>query len=88
MSEKYYENCRAIFVNYGLKNQKKQFIQELAELIQAITKNDFENFAEELADVQVMIDQFITFNPDLDKLYKQIRREKVERQLKRIREEK
>lgn len=55
MLEKYYENCRSIFLNYGLKNQKKQFIQELAELIQAITKNDFENFAEELADVQVMI---------------------------------
>lgn len=88
MDEEYYRNCRLIFTNYGLRNQKKQFIQELAELIQAITKSDYENFAEELADVQVMIDQFITFNPNLDKLYKQIRLEKVERQLKRIEEEK
>lgn len=54
----YNDNLKRIFRHYGKENQKKQLIQELAELIVAITKNDTDNFIEELADVQVMIDQF------------------------------
>lgn len=80
----YYTCCRIIFDHYGIETQKLQFIQELSELIQAITKDDAENFAEELADVQVMIDQFIISNPALDEKYQQIQLEKVRRQIKRI----
>lgn len=80
----YYASCRIIFDHYGIENQKLQFIQELAELIQAITKGDEENFVEELADVQVMIDQFVISNPALDAKYQQIQLEKVRRQIKRI----
>ena len=37
----YYTGCRIIFDHYGEEHQKKQLVQELAELIVAITKNDF-----------------------------------------------
>lgn len=83
----YYASCRIIFDHYGIEHQKLQFIQELAELIQAITKGDEKNFTEELADVQVMIDQFVISNPALDEKYQQIQLEKVRRQIKRIEEE-
>lgn len=33
----YYTCCRIIFDHYGIETQKLQFIQELSELIQAIT---------------------------------------------------
>lgn len=83
----YYVSCREIFNHYGEHHQKQQLIQELAELIQAITKDDKENFIEELADVQVMIDQFTISNPELDEKYQQIQLEKVKRQIQRIEEE-
>jgi len=84
----YYEGCKRIIDHYGVFAQKLQFIQELAELIQAITKDDTLNFIEELADVQVMIDQFTIKYPDLDKRYRQIQLKKVKRQLRRIAKEK
>ena len=82
----YYTCCRIIFDYYGMEKQKLQFIQELSELIQAITKGDADNFIEELADVQVMIDQFIISNHVLVIKYKKIMLEKVRRQIKRIEE--
>lgn len=81
---KYYTGCKTIFDYYGIEKQKMQFIQELAELIQAITKNDPKNFIEELADVQVMIDQFIISNRTRYLKIQKIMLEKVDRQLKRI----
>lgn len=84
---KYYTGCKTIFDYYGIENQKLQFIQELSELIQAITKNNPDNFIEEIADVQVMIDQFCIAFPELDKKYQKFMLEKVERQLKRIEKE-
>lgn len=84
---KYYTNCKKIFNHYGLENQKIQFIQELAELIQAISKNDPDNFIEELADVQVMIDQFTINNQAIDSEVQRIQLEKVNRQINRIKGE-
>ena len=43
--------CRNIFDYYGIDNQKNQLIQELGELIVAITKDNLENIIEEMADV-------------------------------------
>lgn len=80
--------CRFIFNHYGVESQKRQLIQELGELIVAITKNDLENIIEEMADVQVMLDQFTiseTINYDNIELM-QIK--KIRRQVKRIMEEK
>lgn len=84
---KYYTDCKTIFDHYGMENQKMQFIQELSELIQAITKNEPENFVEEIADVQIMIDQFTISNHAVDSEVQRIQLEKVKRQLKRIGEE-
>lgn len=47
---------------YGLKNQKLKLIEEMSELIQAILKDG--NVAEELADVQIMLDQLKIAYPD------------------------
>ena len=51
----YYTGCKIIFSHYGEEHQKKQLIQELGELIIAITKDDLENVIEEMADVEVML---------------------------------
>lgn len=83
---KYHTGCKQIFKYYGKERQMLQLVQELAELIQAITKGDKENFIEEIADVQVMIDQFTIMHPDLDKEMRKIQLEKVKRQLKRMEE--
>lgn len=80
-------NISNIFNHYGLESQKQQLIQELAELILAITKNDEENIIEEFADVQVMIDQFFKCKYSYSDLLK-IKLQKVERQLARIEKEK
>lgn len=80
----YYTGCNIIFRHYGTENQKKQLIQELSELIVAITKNDLENIIEELADVQVMLDQFKIANPELQRKSESIMLMKVKRQLARI----
>ena len=80
----YNSNLKKIFRHYGKENQKKQLIQELAELIVAITKNDTDNFIEELADVQVIIDQFTLIYPDLFQKLVETKHHKAERQVKRI----
>lgn len=77
----------AILKHYGLKAQKQQFIQELAELIVALTKNNINNLIEEMADVQVMIDQFTINDVDLDLKMQEIQLKKVKRQLERIKNE-
>lgn len=83
----YYTGCNIIFRHYGAEHQKKQLIQELSELIVAITKNDLENIIEEIADVQVMLDQFKIANPELQCKAESIMLMKVKRQLARIRDE-
>lgn len=42
---------------YGKQAQTIQAIQELGELIVALTKGDIVNITEEVADVEIMIDQ-------------------------------
>lgn len=84
---KYANNCRKIFEHYGIVEQRKQLIQECAELITALTKLDRQNIIEEMADVQVMLDQFSINLPGVGKEIEQIKRQKVERQLKRIESE-
>ena len=82
--KKYYTGCKAIFEHYGEEAQKQQLIQECAELIQAVTKGEYDNFVEELADVQVVIDQFTINSPELDKNMRKIQRQKVKRQIERL----
>lgn len=84
----YYTGCKIIFSHYGEEHQKKQLIQELGELIVAITKDDLENVIEEMADVEVMLDQFKINCPKINKKIDTAMLNKVSRQLRRIKEEK
>lgn len=84
----YYIGCKLIIEHYGIEKQKIQLIQELSELITALTKGDLQNIIEEIADVQVMLDQFSIKYPIYDKKIGFIQLEKVKRQLGRIKEEK
>ena len=85
--DNYMTSCRIIFNHYGKQAQERQLIQELGELIVAITKGDLENIIEEMADVQVMIDQFALYKDYGDKIIP-IQHQKVLRQLIRIKKEK
>ena len=84
----YYTGCKIIFSHYGEEHQKKQLIQELGELILAITKDDLENVIEEMADVEVMLDQFKINDPKINNKIDTAMLNKVNRQLRRIKEEK
>lgn len=80
----YKNNCRKIFEFYGKHEQKKQLIQECAELITALTKKDIDNIIEEMADVQVMLDEFFVCCPEISAKMRKIQNDKVNRQLNRI----
>lgn len=69
MTETQKQKCRAIFERYGVQSQRRQLVEECAELIQAISKferacegGDFraarDELLGELADVKIMIAQF------------------------------
>lgn len=65
---------------FGYDEQIKMLIEELAELIVAINHNDrgrieLEEVFGEVADVQIMINQFIVMFPEVD--YDEIYKEKV-----------
>lgn len=43
--------------HYGLQLQMNHFTEELAELVQAVCEEDPEHIAEEIADVEIMVEQ-------------------------------
>lgn len=51
------EMARFMLAHYGLKAQKMKLIEGLAELIQALSKDDINAIKEEVADVEVMLMQ-------------------------------
>lgn len=55
--EMYEDGIRYIADTYGLVDQAWKLVEELSELLVAIMHDDRENIAEEMADVQIMIDQ-------------------------------
>lgn len=82
------EKLKEILNHYGEEAQANQLVQELGELIVAITKGDIENAMEEVADVEIMLEQFKNFEAiNRDKIEK-IKEYKIDRQLKRIEREK
>ena len=42
-----------------LEDRKNKLIEELAELIRALIKNDKENIVEEIADVQILLYEYV-----------------------------
>lgn len=91
-----------IITHYGLTAQLDQLIEECAELIQAINKfkrsggkgqpikadrtEALTNLLEEIADVEVMLDQIKAFMSEESNI-NNIKNKKVQRQLNRIKEE-
>jgi len=94
--KKIMKKCRKILEHYGFKHQLRKLIEELGELrreaknytaIPQLCQQDmwYENFADELADVQIMVNQFKTvFGSVVDARIEY----KIKRQLKRIKKEK
>jgi uncharacterized protein YabN with tetrapyrrole methylase and pyrophosphatase domain len=80
----YVANCKRIFKEYGKASQSIQLIQECSELINAITKFDTTNMIEEMADIQVLIDQFCYYNPQIANAIDRTKLAKAQRQINRI----
>lgn len=88
-----------IIEHYGVMTQLKYFQSEVFELNEAIInmENDFyykehpkenePNIATEIADVQVMLNQFKEYYGITDKQIEDIMKFKIDRQLERIKEE-
>ncbi len=83
------KDLRNIAEHYGLRSQMRQLIEEMAELTQVICKAERydldtvrEHLVEEVADVQVVLDQVIYLLGD--NRIEQIRAEKIARQKRRI----
>lgn len=78
-----------IYNHYGKENQHIKLIEEMAELTQAILKDDYKNYLEELADVSIVLEQIILKLDKKDKeQFEQVRTDKIERTLKRFEQEK
>ena len=82
----YCNGCKLIFDHYGEENQLNKLVEECSELIRAISRKNKVNILEEVADVQVLIDQFTIKYPKFDNSIKLLKVNKVERQIKRIKE--
>ena len=80
IKEQHEQMIRKIWDHYGEDDQTNKFIEELSELIIALTKNDIKAITEEMGDVEVMIAQLkygldIDTDPVIDyKLRRQMRR--------------
>ena len=88
------EKLETICQHYGIRKQIKKLSEEVFELQEAVIDNEWDvdgntdHVAEELADVMVLWEQ-ITLHYDIPTQTVQgIMEEKVERQLKRIEDEK
>lgn len=80
----YCNKCSYLWGRYGREHQFKKLVEELAELVVAISKNDFNNILEEMADVQVLFDQINIAYPNWENTIERIKNEKVNRQIRRI----
>lgn len=77
--------CGEILKHYGEEHQQEKAIEEMAELITAIKHEDRSNYVEELADVQVMIEQlFQALSFEEQQQYIVTIHNKIDRQLERI----
>ena len=82
----YSRDVKRIADHFGYEKQKNMLIEEMAELIQALNKFDrkkneeaYENVIEEMADVELMIDQ-VRYLLDINKeAIEEIKAEKVKR---------
>ncbi len=69
--------------HYGKRPQTLKAIEEMAELTQALLKGDSVHIAEEMADVEIMMEQLRYFHANEAEI-KVIREQKIARQLARM----
>ena len=89
------DRLKTIADHYGLDSQLNILQEELAELIQAVSKfrrGDPSHIIEEIADVYIMLEQITyllqkTTNVNLDEFISLYGEKKIRRQLRRIQEE-
>ena len=78
------EKIDIIYNTYGLERQKLKLIEESAELIKELAKNNGSNIARELADVFIVANGILQNNPDLKEILDREINFKVNRQIDRI----
>ncbi len=83
------EIFEAALKQYGADSQTVMVFEEMSELQKELCKhfrgaNNVENIAEEIADVQIMLEQMIILH-DCDDAVKKYRRSKIERLKNRLR---
>ena len=93
MTDEQKDKCREICKHYGNQNQCLKAVEEMAELQRAIVKTmigdkgDLDNVIEEIADVEIMMEQLKSiFDPIGIDVPLQIRK-KIQRQLERMESE-
>lgn len=92
MREDVTSSCTKIIQHYGMQAQKLKLIEELSELIQATLKSPenliSDDMVEEIADVDIMLKQFMTvMSREQRKLKHDITCYKLRRQLDRMEDE-
>ena len=86
------EKLLEIINHYGVLPQLKYFQSEIFELNEAIIKHEvlgcgYQHIVEEIADVQVMLNQFKKYYKIIDEEVEKVMNYKIDRQLKRIKGE-
>ena len=77
------ESEKFVFALYGERSQKLKLCEECAELIQAVLKGNIVHIAEEMADVQILLDQ-LRMGLDLGTLMDDFTDQKLIRQIGRL----
>ena len=73
-----------IFSHFGYRKQLRKFNEECYELTEAMLDNDKEHIKEEIADVQVLLNQFKELYEIYDDEIVEIMEHKIDRTLERI----
>ncbi len=88
MNKEIKDKINIIYDTYGLERQKKKLIEESAELIKELAKNDGINIAKELTDVYIVMNGILQNNPKLKEIFDKEVEFKINRQIKRINNQK
>ena len=75
-----------IFNTYGKSHQVSKLLEEVGEFIETIINGDKENMVQEMADCFVMLKQFQYYYGITDEEILKVMKEKIDRQLERIKE--
>lgn len=73
-----------IYLHFGLRKQLKKLSEECYELIEAMLDEDREHIKEEVADVQVLLNQFKEYHEIYDDEIVDIMEHKIDRTIERV----